>query len=421
MRSVFEGPITQEMKQWYIKLRLESIEGQDPDTFDICTRDTETGEIVSVATFKVEAEKTTDNYKQIKTPETQYPANMDGDRLNQYMRTEQEKSIETMGGRAHIYLARLHTSPAHQRRGAASMLLKQMLSKADSLNLPAYLTSTPAGFPLYSKYGFKTISTFTYGLPDVPVAAQTTTCMIRPAPNPSAPPTQSVPASAPRPVLIETLPIVHSTMLIMSSLMDQAFGPAELSQLCFGTSNRTSTLEQRATLELQNAETCPENFLYHAAMDPETRKPLGLSKWYFASDPHAEHAPNGNTREQPGINVSLFDAMFGKLRRYRESLFRGKSDGKGESYVYMCLLVVAPEAQRRGIGGKLLDEGLKVVDRRDEECFIDASPEGKGLYEKHGWREVTRVQVDLKEWGGTETAETVGLVRSKGGKGEFVA
>ena len=110
MRSVFEGPITQEMKQWYIKLRLESIEGQDPDTFDICTRDTETGEIVSVATFKVEAEKTTDNYKQIKTPETQYPANMDGDRLNQYMRTEQEKSIETMGGRAHICKSSMQSS-----------------------------------------------------------------------------------------------------------------------------------------------------------------------------------------------------------------------------------------------------------------------------------------------------------------------
>lgn len=39
------------------------------------------------------------------------------------------------------------------------MLIKWGLAEADRLGLPSFLESSPAGRPLYEKYGFRTIAT----------------------------------------------------------------------------------------------------------------------------------------------------------------------------------------------------------------------------------------------------------------------
>lgn len=51
----------------------------------------------------------------------------------------------------------LATSPAHQGKGIGSSLLKWGLQKADSLKRRTYLEGTTEGYPLYLKYGFKTV------------------------------------------------------------------------------------------------------------------------------------------------------------------------------------------------------------------------------------------------------------------------
>lgn len=49
------------------------------------------------------------------------------------------------------------THPTHQRRGAASKIVKWGCDKADELSLPAYLEATAAGHPMYLKNGFEKI------------------------------------------------------------------------------------------------------------------------------------------------------------------------------------------------------------------------------------------------------------------------
>ena len=90
---------------------------------------------------------------------------------------------------------------------------------------------------------------------------------------------------------------------------------------------------------------------------------------------------------------------------------------RGKGYVYMAILAVGPEWQRMGVGRKLLEWGLEKADREGLECWIEASPAGKPLYEKVGWREVGFTDVELKKWGwkGEEVSRTVSMFREVGG------
>ena len=87
----------------------------------------------------------------------------------------------------------------------------------------------------------------------------------------------------------------------------------------------------------------------------------------------------------------------------------------GEKHVLCCVLVVKPGAQRRGVGGALLRAGLRVVDALDEgkgwRCWIDATPQGAGLYRRLGWQEVHSVTTDLEKWGGVGSDVHLGMVR----------
>jgi hypothetical protein len=44
------------------------------------------------------------------------------------------------------------------------MLLKQVLSEAESLNLPCYLEASVQGRPLYERFGFRQVDIFTVDL-----------------------------------------------------------------------------------------------------------------------------------------------------------------------------------------------------------------------------------------------------------------
>ncbi|KAF7170549.1 hypothetical protein CNMCM6106_005183 [Aspergillus hiratsukae] len=51
----------------------------------------------------------------------------------------------------------LGTQPGYHGRGLASRLLRWGLERADEVGLETYLSSSPAGRPLYEKYGFRVV------------------------------------------------------------------------------------------------------------------------------------------------------------------------------------------------------------------------------------------------------------------------
>ncbi|EPE28552.1 Acyl-CoA N-acyltransferases (Nat) [Glarea lozoyensis ATCC 20868] len=71
-------------------------------------------------------------------------------------------------------------------------------------------------------------------------------------------------------------------------------------------------------------------------------------------------------------------------------------------YAKLNALVILPPYQRRGIGTLLLSEGLKEVDALGLQCVLGASPEGYGLYERYGFKEVGMMELKLWEYEGGE-------------------
>ncbi|KAJ5926243.1 hypothetical protein N7516_008016 [Penicillium verrucosum] len=65
-----------------------------------------------------------------------------------------------MGERPHYYLDILAVHPSQQGKGLGSKLLKWGLTRADAEGLEVYLSASPAGRPLYLKYGFREVDTF---------------------------------------------------------------------------------------------------------------------------------------------------------------------------------------------------------------------------------------------------------------------
>lgn len=83
-----------------------------------------------------------------------WPDDSDTELANHFFGTLFKKHVEIMGDRKHWYLETLATRKEHQGRGAARMLIRWGLEKADEDMMEAFLEGSPEGKPIYEKYGF---------------------------------------------------------------------------------------------------------------------------------------------------------------------------------------------------------------------------------------------------------------------------
>ena len=201
----------------------------------------------------------------------------------------------------------------------------------------------------------------------------------------------------------------------MMEVFKKAFGPDPLIEFCFNQPNIPQPPKEELVAKHLGNMANPQ-FVYHKAVDPENPSGpiLGVAAWYWVDDPQnsTQNIPWGDPR--PEIQLDCFEASLGALRRWRLNYFHEHN----QPFIYMAILTVIPEAQRRGVGSALLREGLKEADRRGLPSFIEASPAGLGLYKKFGWEEKLKTTVNLKDYGGDDVeCVTVGLIRPVGGKG----
>jgi GNAT superfamily N-acetyltransferase len=61
------------------------------------------------------------------------------------------------------------------------------------------------------------------------------------------------------------------------------------------------------------------------------------------------------------------------------------------------MMGTAPEYRKRGAGSMHLEWGTKVADQHSLVCWLEASPMSVSLYEKHGFKTVGTVTMELDE------------------------
>lgn len=82
-----------------------------------------------------------------------------------------------------------------------------------------------------------------------------------------------------------------------------------------------------------------------------------------------------------------------------------------------------------GIGSKLLTAWLEIVNtasdaqaadgEKERGVFVKASSKGKGLYEKFGWKTISALELDLKQWGVDEVLTVWNMVRGLGTRSDL--
>jgi GNAT superfamily N-acetyltransferase len=203
----------------------------------------------------------------------------------------------------------------------------------------------------------------------------------------------------------------------MMEVFKAAFGPDPLMEFIFnrpGAPKRSEEERRKRVAEYLERMAAPQ-WVYHKAVDTENPSGpmLGVAAWYWEENPQnsTQNIPWGGPTSN--AHMECYEASCGELRRWRLNYFREHD----QPFVCMAILTIMPEAQRRGVGSALLREGLKEVDRRGLPAFIEAAPDGVGLYKKFGWEERVRTSVNLKDFGGEDVdCLTLGMVRPAGAK-----
>ncbi|KAF4264246.1 hypothetical protein CNMCM8714_007639 [Aspergillus fumigatus] len=86
-----------------------------------------------------------------------YPVSSDRELCEVFFGGMEEMKKRIMGSRPHYYLEMLGTRPEYAGQGLASKLLRWGLERADEVGLETYLSASPAGRPLYEKFGFRVV------------------------------------------------------------------------------------------------------------------------------------------------------------------------------------------------------------------------------------------------------------------------
>lgn len=92
-----------------------------------------------------------------------------------------------------------------------------------------------------------------------------------------------------------------------------------------------------------------------------------------------------------------------RLVRRIESVFRAvqverRANMKGESYVYLMVLGVAPESQGRGLGGRLLRALIAESERQEVSIYLETETQSNvGLYEHLGFRLIRQTLLPVVE------------------------
>lgn len=144
-----------------------------------------------------------------------------------------------------------------------------------------------------------------------------------------------------------------------------------------------------------------ENEKGSLAWDEKEEKFRGIiayAKWVPPSAPIP--APSTPLPTWPqGADTTTANTFFGALLANRHRHMSGRR------HWFLELLCTRLEWQRRGAAGLLLRYGIGKADAdRGEdgegcECYLEASPAGRPVYEKYGYVEVGRMVMDLSERG----------------------
>ncbi|KAK0748927.1 acyl-CoA N-acyltransferase [Schizothecium vesticola] len=134
------------------------------------------------------------------------------------------------------------------------------------------------------------------------------------------------------------------------------------------------------------------------ADDGEETAVVGMAQWVRPVDKGAGAPPppsSGGTvvAEDPAPATLDSEALDDFMKLLDEETKKVLGPDGSKHMWYLLVLTVDPDHHRRGIGGLLLRWGMEQAATEGRRAFIHATPEGKYLYEKFGFKSLSGFDV----------------------------
>ncbi|KAL6900420.1 acyl-CoA N-acyltransferase [Trichoderma evansii] len=150
----------------------------------------------------------------------------------------------------------------------------------------------------------------------------------------------------------------------------------------------------------------PENTML-VAVDEESSDVVGIVKYTIEAEklPSAATVAGDSTPAPAGPSLTAVKAHlkelwdeFGKRRDEMDECYEKAADGK--RHIYIHTLMINPDYQRRGVGGRLLAAVLKQSDEEGIPTFLASTAESIGLYSRNGFESLGTWPIDNEYWAG---------------------
>lgn len=147
---------------------------------------------------------------------------------------------------------------------------------------------------------------------------------------------------------------------------------------------RTSASARRFWLDALAEEVHDPNARFVVVEDTVVSPPalVAFAKWNIPLAPGTPQPPLPECWPADG-DPALAGIFFGKLADMHEEIMADRP------HWYLELMMTRRVYQGQGAGRMLMGWGVERADGEGVECYLDATPEGKHLYERFGFKEET--------------------------------
>ena len=218
----------------------------------------------------------------------------------------------------------------------------------------------------------------------------------------------------------EVLPATEGDLQAISQLSTAAFhhNPLALSYYIYSQGHTLEIADWKMRLS-QFSYQYEGDLRWYKLVHKPTGQVAGFSIWQFPGqfETPEEEAQAKKAKAElsermkktiglpPGTNTM-------RLERFdsAQDALRQKYVHPGEDFV-LKMVAVSPRYQGQGGAKLLLKSGLDLADAAGGRVYLEATPQGRGMYDKYGWRAIDKIVEDVDKLDGSETHETTIMIR----------
>ena len=275
----------------------------------------------------------------------------------------------------HLFFHLIATDPAFFRTGAARAILHAGIAKADALGIDCYLDATEAGLPVYVKFGFERDGADCVALTgDFAVVPMRR----RRAPGPARPRQPQLPLHAQA--------ATPADLAAVGAVFRCAFEGGDLFQACWGAVEPSIFEAWQARqfgVFLTEASKREGYELLVVRRGEGQGQVAAFGLWQRCAAAAIEapsEAPQDETEPDPaGTHTAIVSDFYAKCDALKARI-------NGPHY-FLHALATDPTFARQGCARVLIEHGLQQADAAGWDVFLDASAQGKGVYERWGFEQ----------------------------------